>query len=121
MWLLWIPLFVIATGLVGLSTLRMMRRRLERAHLETRLPTALVGILVLVILPLGAGALGGHFAWNRALAHGIVHGGDVALSEGAASLKAALGDAQKKLSPEDVRSLVRMYAAERPLKERLFY
>jgi hypothetical protein len=74
--LLWVPLFAVGAGLLGLSTVRRMRRKLVAAHLPTRLPTALIGILLLVLMPLGAGFLGGTFALKRGLGSVIEEGGD---------------------------------------------
>lgn len=74
--LLWVPLFTAAAGLLGLSTVRRMRRQLVAAKIATRLPTALIGILLLVLLPLGAGFLGGTFALKRGVAGVIEEGGD---------------------------------------------
>jgi hypothetical protein len=124
---LWVPLFAIGAGLLGLSTLRLMRRRLVRAKIETRLPTALVGTLLLVILPTTAGILGGTFAFKRGVANAIERGGEEVISwsvsRGSLSLRAALGGSEK-LSPDDVRALLKMYVAgdrSRPPWEQAFF
>src|SRR4051812_10571221 len=72
----WVPLFALAAGLLGLSTVRRTRKQLVAAGKPTRLPTALVGILLLVLAPIGAGALGGSFAFKRGMAKSIEQGGE---------------------------------------------
>jgi hypothetical protein len=112
MWLLWAPLFVISIGLLGLSTLRMMRKRLERAHFATRIPTAVVGSVLLILLPMTGGILGGGFAWKRATAHDWERPEriDSIVSSGSTWLKAMVRD--QKLSADDMRAQMRMFASE---------
>jgi hypothetical protein len=73
---LWVPLFAVAAGLLGLSTVRRARKQLVAARQPTRLPTALIGVLLLVLLPLAAGFLGGTFAVKRSLGRLIDEGGE---------------------------------------------
>src|SRR4051812_5589365 len=110
----WVPLFAVATGLLGLSTVRRMRKQLVASGRATRLPTALVGILLLVLAPVGAGFLGGSFAFKRAVAKSIDKGGEQlvgwSVTRGAASMQAALGisDAKKKLPARELRAMIEM-------------
>src|SRR5690348_7235613 len=91
----WVPLFAVGTGLLGLSTLRRARRKLVAVARPTRLPTALLGIVLLVALPLTAGFLGGTFGLKRGLGSVIEKGGDQlvgwSVTRGAASMQTALG------------------------------
>jgi hypothetical protein len=108
----WVPLFVIGVGLVGLSTVRRVRRQLVAARLPTRTTTALAGILLLIVLPLAAGWFGGSFAFERGLGRLIEAGGERvvtwSVTRGAASLQAALGvrDPQRKLPTGELRALI---------------
>jgi hypothetical protein len=107
---LWVPLFALVTGLVGLSTVRRGRRWLIAAGRKTRLTTALVGIFLLVLLPLAAGFFGGTFAFKRGLANVVDKGGERvvswSVSSGAASLRAAIGvqDGGEKLPTRKLRA-----------------
>jgi len=108
----WVPLFMIAVGLIGLSTVRRARHQLVAAGLPTRTTTALAGLLLLVALPLSAAWLGGSFAFERGLGHLVEAGGDRvvgwSVTRGAASLQAALGvrDPQRKLPTGELRALI---------------
>jgi hypothetical protein len=106
----WVPLFAILTGLAGLSTVRRARKWLVAAGRPTRLATALIGISLLVLLPLGAGFLGGTFAFKRGLANVVEKGGQSVVAwsvgSGAASLRAAIGvrDSSEKLPTRKLRA-----------------
>jgi hypothetical protein len=102
---LWVPLFAVAAGLLGLSTVRRVRKQLVRAQKPTRLPTALIGVLLLVLLPLGGGFLGGTFALKRGLGRLLDEGGEKVVAWAAAQAAASL-DVREKHGRIHLRELM---------------
>jgi hypothetical protein len=71
----WVPLAAALAIVVGAIALRRVRARLAAHGRSTRAATVVLGPLVLVVLPLGAGALGASFSLHRSVGALIDAGG----------------------------------------------